>query len=389
MKSLRAHRMDSFGTTIFAVMSALAQESGAVNLGQGFPDYDGPEEVISAAREALAAGHNQYPPGRGVPQLRAAIADHQADRYGLAFDPDNQILVTAGATEALAAAILGLCAPGDEVVFFEPYYDAYPALAALAGARHRVVPLVPPQWTFDPAALEAAVSSRARLVVVNSPHNPTGKVFSALELDQIAQVCVSHDLVAVTDEVYEHLVFDGSHIPLAAMDGMQERTITISSAAKTFSVTGWKIGWACGPGPLIDAVSRVKQFLTYASGTPLQHAVAVGLRLGDERLDALCRELRSKRDLLCSGLAEIGMKVFWPDSGYFTVADIASISGTDAMTFCMEAPRRFGVVAIPAQVFYDSKDRAATHVRWAFCKRRETLEEGLLRLAKLGVERPR
>ena len=376
-------RLAGLGTTVFAAMSALAEATGSVNLGQGFPDYDGPPEVLEAARDAVAAGHNQYPPGRGIAALREAIAAHQHRRYGLEFDSAAEVLVTAGATEAMAATVLSLCEPGDEIVVFEPYYDAYPAVAALAGATHRVVPLRPPGWSFDPEDLWRAVTERTRLVVVNSPHNPTGKVFDRAELELVAQVCVERDLLAVTDEVYEHLVFEGEHVPLATLPGMRDRTVTISSAGKTFSVTGWKVGWACATPALIDAVVTAKQFLTFAGGTPFQHAVAAGLALPPGRLDGLCDDLRAHRDLLCDGLARLGFEVFRPASGYFAITDVASIGESDAATFCATAPQRCGVVAIPTGVFYDDPDDAPTHVRWAFCKKTSTLEEALARLGKL------
>jgi N-succinyldiaminopimelate aminotransferase len=374
-------RLQGLGTTVFAAMSALAEATGSVNLGQGFPDYDGPAEVLAAAEAAIASGHNQYPPGRGIAVLRAAIAEHQMRRYGLAVDPETEVLVSAGATEALAAAVLALCEAGDEIVFFEPYYDAYPALAAMAGASYRVVPLHPPRFSFDPDELAGALTPRTRLVVLNSPHNPTGKVFEREELAAIARVCVEHDLIAVTDEVYEHLVFEGEHIPLASFEGMAERTVTISSAGKTFSVTGWKIGWACAAAPLLQAVQTTKQFLTFAGGTPFQHAVAAGLALGDPALDAVCEDLKVRRDLFCGGLRTLGFEFADPASGYFALTDVTVLGEPDAATFCAEAPARCGVVAIPAEVFYDHKAAGAPLVRWAFCKRTETLREALRRLA--------
>jgi N-succinyldiaminopimelate aminotransferase len=377
-------RLQGLGATIFATMSALAEATGSVNLGQGFPDYDGPAEVLEAACEAIRAGHNQYPPGRGIKALRDAIADHQRHWYGLAFDPASEVLVTAGATEALAASILSLTEVGDEVVLFEPYYDAYPALVALAGGTHRVVPLRPPTWGFDPDELRRAITPRTRLIVVNSPHNPTGKVFGNDELEAIAAVCRDHDLIAVTDEVYEHLVFEGEHRPLATLDGMRDRTVTISSAGKTFSVTGWKIGWACASPPLLDAVQTAKQFLTYAGGAPFQHAIAVGLALGDDRLRGVCDDLAMRRDLFCDGMGAIGIDVMVPESGYFAISDIGSLGDEDAATFCKKIPERCGVVGIPNDVFYDHKDDARTLVRWAFCKSTATLEEALRRLAKLS-----
>jgi len=380
-------RLQGLGTTIFAAMSALAEATGSVNLGQGFPDYDGPAEVLEAACEAIRRGHNQYPPGRGIGALRNAVATHQRRFYGLEFDPATEVLVTAGATEALAATILSLCEVGDEVVMFEPYYDAYPALVAMAGATHRVVPLRPPEWAFDPEDLRRAISPRTRLIIVNSPHNPTGKVFGSGELELIADVCRRHGLIAVTDEVYEHLIFEGEHRPLAAFDGMRDRTVTISSAGKTFSVTGWKIGWACASPPLLDSVQTAKQFLTFAGGTPLQHAVAAGFTLPDDRLNAVRDDLRMRRDLFCQGMQGLGFDVLRPASGYFAITDIASIGESDAATFCAELPERCGVVGIPNHVFYDHKDDARTLVRWAFCKSTATIEEALGRLAKLSTSR--
>jgi N-succinyldiaminopimelate aminotransferase len=380
-------RLQGLGTTIFAAMSALADATGSVNLGQGFPDYDGPAEVLEAACEAIRQGHNQYPPGRGIGPLRNAVAAHQRRFYGLDFDPATEVLVTAGATEALAATILSLCEVGDEVVMFEPYYDAYPALVAMAGATHRVVPLRPPGWAFDPEDLRRAITPRTRLIIVNSPHNPTGKVFGSGELELIADVCRHHGLIAVTDEVYEHLIFEGEHRPLAAFDGMRDQTVTISSAGKTFSVTGWKIGWACASPPLLDSVQTAKQFLTFAGGTPLQHAVAAGFTLPDDRLNDVRDDLRMRRDLFCQGMQGLGFDVLRPASGYFAITDIASIGESDAATFCAELPERCGVVGIPNHVFYDHKDDARTLVRWAFCKSTATIEEALGRLAKLSTSR--
>jgi N-succinyldiaminopimelate aminotransferase len=372
-----AARWRGFGTTIFTEMSALAERTGAINLGQGFPDEDGPAEVLEAAERALRDGHNQYAPLPGVPELRAAIAEHQARFYGIELDPETEIQVTFGATEAIAAALLGICEPGDDVVCFEPYYDSYAAGIAMAGAARRPVTLRAPGWTVDPEALEAAITRRARVLLLNTPHNPTGKVFSRQELEAIADACVEHDLIAVTDEVYEHIVFDGEHVPLATLPGMAERTLTISSLGKTFSVTGWKIGWASGPAALVSATRTAKQFLTFAGGTPFQHAGAVALRLGDEVYDALARDLRAKRDRLCDGLAAAGLEVLRPAGTYFANVD----AGREGATFCRELVERAGVVAIPTAVFYDDEQAGRDLVRFAFCKRHEVIDEAARRLA--------
>jgi N-succinyldiaminopimelate aminotransferase len=376
--------MQGFGTTIFAEMSARAATTGAINLGQGFPDADGPVEVADAAIAAIRAGDNQYPPGIGMPVLRAAVARHQRHWYGLDLDPDTEVLVTAGATEAIAAAVLALCEPGEEVVTFEPYYDSYAAVTALAGATRRVVTLHPPTYEFAIDELRAAVTPRTRVLLLNSPHNPTGKVFTRAELEQIAGLCVEHDLIAVTDEVYEHLTFDGrAHLPLATFPGMRGRTITISSAGKTFSYTGWKIGWIGAPAPLLTAVKTVKQFLTYVNGAPFQPAVAVGLDLPDARFAALAADLQARRDRLCSGLRAVGLEVFEPAGTYFVTVDIRSIGEEDGLAFCRALPERCGVVAVPNVVFYDDAAAGKSLVRFAFCKRPEVLDEAVARLARL------
>ena len=332
---------------------------------------------------ALYSGVNQYPPGPGIAELREAIAQHQQRFWGLSFDPESEVLVTPGATEALAAALLSLCEPGDEVVTFEPYYDSYAAGIALAGASRRVVPLEPPTWSFDPERLAAAITPRTRLLLVNSPHNPTGKVFSRAELEQIAELCRRHDLLAVTDEVYEHLLFDGEHVPLATLEGMAERTVTISSAGKTFSVTGWKIGWACARPELVSAVRTAKQFLTYVSGAPFQPAVAAALALGDRYFADLAERLGAKRDRLCAGLAAAGLDVLRPAGTYFATVDVRSVGEADGVAFCRSLPERCGVVAIPSAVFYDDPAAGRPFVRFAFCKRDEVIDEAVARLAQL------
>ena len=373
-----------FGTTIFAEMSALAVATGSINLGQGFPDTDGPAEVADAAVEAIRSGHNQYPPGPGIPALRQAIARHQDRFWGIEVDPDREVLVTAGATEALAAALLALCDDGDEVVAFEPVYDSYRASVAMAGATLRVVTLEAPDWSLDLDALAAAVTPATRVLLLNSPHNPTGKVFSEAELSAIAELCVERDLLAVADEVYEHITFgDHVHRPLATFPGMAERTLSISSAGKTFSFTGWKVGWATGPAPLVDATRTTKQFLTFVSGGPFQHAVAVGLDLPDSYFTGLAAGLEAKRDLLADGLEKAGFDVHRPDGTYFITADARSIGWDDGEALCRAMPERCGVVAVPAAAFYVHRERGRHLVRFAFCKRDEVLVDAVERLAKL------
>ena len=383
-------RMRPFGTTIFTEMSALALRTGSVNLGQGFPDTDGPAEMLEAAAQALRAGRNQYPPLPGIPELRAAISAHQQRFYGLQYDPEGEIVVTAGATEAIAAALLGLCEPGDEVVCFEPLYDSYAACVTLAQARLRPVTLRPQpegRYGFDPDELRAAFSGRTRVVLLNSPHNPTGKVFTPAELELIAQLCQEYDAVAVTDEVYEHLVFSDastSHRPIATVPGMRERTLRISSCGKTFSCTGWKVGWVSGPAPLVGAVTRVKQFLTFVNAGPLQPAVAVALGLPDTYFTEFASTLERKRDLLTQSLTQAGFDTFAAEGTYFVTADITPLGGTDGVEFCLSLPQRCGVVAIPAQVFYTDPSPATRIVRFAFCKRDEVIAEAVHRLARLS-----
>lgn len=378
-------RLQGFGTTIFSAMSALAVETQSVNLGQGFPDTDGPEAVSQAAIEAINAGHNQYPPLTGIEPLRVAVAEHRLRFRGQEFDPNSEVLITTGATEALAAALLGLTGPGDEVVTFEPYYDSYAAGIAMSGAKRKVVTLRGHDFSFDPAELQAAFTPKTKLLLLNSPHNPTGKVFSRSELEIIARVCIDHNVIAVTDEVYEHLVFDGAeHIPLATLPHMGDRTITVSSAGKIFSFTGWKIGWACGPSELINAVCTAKQFLTFVSGAPLQPAVAVGLRLGDDFFRGYTAEMQAKRDRLVDGLDKAGFEVIVPQGTYFVTADIGSMGEIDGIDFCMSLPKRCGVVAVPTQVFYDNPEAGRLLVRFACCKRDEVLDEAIRRLGTLG-----
>jgi N-succinyldiaminopimelate aminotransferase len=376
--------LQPFATTIFNEMSLLAARTGSINLGQGFPDVDGPPEVAEAAVEAIRGGHNQYPPGPGLPALRQAVAEHQLRCYGLVHDPDTEVVITMGATEAIAGAVLGLCEPGDEVVVMEPYYDSYAATIAMAGAQRRLVTLRAPDYTLDPDALAAAVTPKTRLILLNSPHNPTGRVLSQGELEAVARVCVERDVLAVTDEVYEHLVYDGRpHIPLATLPGMAERTVTISSHGKTFSFTGWKVGWACGPADLIAAVRTAKQYLSYSGATPFQHAATVALGLPASYYEDLAASLAERRDLLSQGLRDAGLTTFASQGTYFVTTDAASVGATDGVEFCLGLPERVGVVAVPMSVFYDDPDAGRTLVRFAFCKRPEVLAEAAARLKGL------
>ena len=386
-------RMRPFGTTIFTEMSALAVSTGSINLGQGFPDTDGPPEMLAAAAEALASGANQYPPLAGIPALRQAIAAHDARFWGLRWDPDTEIVVTAGATEAIAASILALCEPGDEVVCFEPYYDSYAASIVLAGAVRKPVTLRPGadgRYRFDESELRSAFGPRTRLILLNSPHNPTGKVFTREELTLVAELCHEHDVYAVTDEVYEHLAFtDASapHIPLSTLPGMRERTVRISSGGKTFSCTGWKIGWASGPAGLVSAVRRVKQFLTFVNAAPLQPAIALALGLPDAYFRSFRADLQARRDRLVAGLRDAGFTVRPSEGTYFVTADITPLRSDgddpDGLEFCRSLPARCGVVAVPTQVFYDHQDEGRHLVRFAFCKRSDVITEAAARLRTL------
>jgi len=379
-----AQRLQGLGTTIFAEMSALAVRTGSVNLGQGFPDTDGPDSVLEDAVRAIRGGVNQYPPGRGIPALRLAIAAHQQRFYGLEYDPDTQVLVTTGATEAIAAALLAYVEPGDEVVALEPYYDSYAACIAMAGGTRVPVTLRAPSFRLDLDELRAAVTDRTTVLLINSPHNPTGTVLTDEELRGIAELAVERDLVVITDEVYEHLVFDGGrHIPLATYDGMAERTVSIGSAGKTFSVTGWKIGWVTGTPEVVTAVTTAKQFLTYVSGAPFQPAVAGALALGNDYYDGFRDTLQAKRDRLCAGLAALGFGVHKPQGTYFVSTDVRPLGYDDGIEFCRMLPEKVGVVAIPHQVFYDNVEAGKPLVRWAFCKQDEVIDEALNRLTKL------
>lgn len=381
-------KLQGFGSTIFAEMTALATTTGAINLGQGFPDYDGPSEVLDAAIDAIRSGRNQYPPGPGVLELREAISEHQRRFWNLEYDPDGEILVTAGATEALAGALLGMLETGDEVVVLEPMYDSYQACIALAGAVARPVTLRPPDYFFDPEELRRAVTAKTRVILVNSPHNPTGAVLDDERLRTIAEIAIERDLIVVSDEVYEHIVFDGySHRSIATFPGMRERTLVISSGGKTFNTTGWKVGWVCGPAPLVSAVRAAKQFLTYVSSGPFQPAIAVGLRLPDTYFADLASDLQSKRDRLVAGLRVAGFDVFVPRGTYFVTVDIRRLRPDgDGFAFCRELPDLCGVVGIPNVVFYDrSHEHEGRHmVRFAFCKRPESIDEAVGRLVAMS-----
>jgi N-succinyldiaminopimelate aminotransferase len=377
-------RLQPFASTIFAEMTTLAASTGAVNLGQGFPDTDGPAGMLEVARSAIANGRNQYPPGAGTRGLRTAIAEHQAARYGLVHDPDTEVLVTVGATEAISAALLALVGPGDEVLLIEPYYDSYAAAVALAGAARRCVPLVADgdRFVLDVDALARAVTPATRVLLLNSPHNPTGTVLQRTELKALAALAVEHDLLVITDEVYEHLVFDqAQHLPIATLPGMAPRTLSVSSAGKTFSVTGWKIGWVCGPARLVAAVRAAKQFITFVGGAPFQPAVAYALRAEQDWVAAHRAALQRKQHRLAEGLRTAGFEVRRSEGTYFVCADIRPLGYTDGLQFCRELPTRAGVVAVPVQVFVDDPAPWRHLVRFAFCKRDEVLDEAIGRLA--------
>jgi N-succinyldiaminopimelate aminotransferase len=376
-----ARRLDGVGSTIFAEMSALAVRTGSVNLGQGFPDRSGPDSLIESAYDAMRAGRNQYPPGHGTPELVDAVIRHQQRHYGLELAREN-VVVTTGATEAIAGALLGLVDPGDEVVVWEPYYDSYRAMIQFAGGVRRPVTLRAPDYRLDADELESAITDRTKLLLLNSPHNPTGHVFDREELEAVADVARRHDLVVVTDEVYEHLTFDDhQHVPLATLPGMFDRTVTISSSGKTFSFTGWKIGWATGPADLVAAVEGAKNWLSYSSGAPFQPAIAQALDQEEAFHVQLRADLQDKRDYLCDALSGLGLEVHVPQGTYFATTDVSSLGHADGKAFCAVMAERAKVVAIPNQVFYEDGSTEGRHlIRWAFCKEQDVLEEGIRRL---------
>ena len=381
MTSPLVARMQPFGTTVFAEMTQRALRFDAVNLGQGFPDTDGPAEMAEIAASGLREGLNQYAPARGLPVLREAVAEHQQRFYGIPLDPETEVLVTVGATEAIAASLLALVEPGDEVVVIEPYYDSYAACVGMAGGVLRTVPLRFPDLALDVAALRAAVTDRTRVLLLNTPHNPTGKVFSREELEEVARVAREHDLLVVSDEVYEHLVFDGlQHVPVATLPGMAGRTLTISSVGKTFSFTGWKTGWVSGPAELVDAVAAVKQFLTFVGVTHVQPAAAHGLRMPDDFFAGLAGDLQAKRDVLVEALTDVGVPVSPCQGTYFVIADFAPHGVTDAVDFCRRLPEEVGVVGVPVSVFVQDPAPVSSLVRFAFCKKEEVLREAARRL---------
>lgn len=385
MDSPLVSRLQPFGTSVFAEMTQRALQFDAVNLGQGFPDTDGPSEMVDIAVRGLREGLNQYAPARGRPELREAVAAHQQHWYGIPLDPETEVLVTVGATEGIAASLVALVEPGDEVLVIEPYYDSYSACIGIAGGVRRSVQLSFPDLALDVDALRAAVTDRTRVLLLNTPHNPTGKVFTAQELEQVAQVARDHDLVVISDEVYEHLVFDGRrHVPIATLPGMAERTLTISSVGKTFSLTGWKTGWVSGPARLVDAVAAVKQFLTFAGVSHVQPAVAHGLGMPDAFFTGFAAELQAKRDLLVSALDEVGVPVSPCAGTYFVIADLAGHGVQDAVDFCRRLPEELGVVGVPVSVFCDDPEPVRSLVRFAFCKKDHVLEEAARRLQRLG-----
>ena len=381
-------RLSPFGTTIFSEMSRLAAERGAINLGQGFPDFEGPQEIREAAVQALRSGHNQYARSQGIHPLTEAVAEHRRQQYGLRYDPYREVGVFSGATEGLAAALLGLLEPGDEVVLFEPVYDSYPAIVALAGATARYHTLEFPDFRIDEPRLRSLIGPRTRLILLNSPHNPTGKVFDRDELGIIARLAEEHGLIVVTDEVYEHLTYgEARHIPLASLPGMKDRTLSISSMGKTWSFTGWKVGWATGPASLVGAAQAAHQYLTFATATPLQHGAAHALRyFSGDFLSALRTEYTERRDLLVGILSETGFRVRPSEGTYFVLADFRTLFEGDDVAFAKHLIETTGVAAIPPSFFYPHRRASGRHlIRFAFCKKLETLRSAAERLSRLAA----
>jgi N-succinyldiaminopimelate aminotransferase len=380
----RAGRIGAATTTIFAEMSALAIATQSINLGQGFPDTDGPAFMLEEARAAIASGMNQYPPGRGILPLREAIAAHSSRTYGLSYDPESEVVITTGATEALAASMLAFVNPGDEVIALEPYFDSYAASIEVAGGQRVGVSLFGPDFRLDHAELAAAFTPRTKALLINSPHNPTGVVLDRADLGAIAELAVQHDVLVICDEVYEHLTFDGAqHIPLATFPGMRERTVRVSSAGKTFWATGWKIGWALATPDLINEITAVKQYLSYSSGAPFQPAIARALNEGDEWVEKARLDLQDRRDQFAVGLRSIGLEPILPRGTYFMTTDVRPLGYEDGTQFCRDLPTRCGVVAIPHQVLYDRVEAGKPYVRWAFCKQERVLDEAIRRLGAL------
>ncbi len=383
---MTAKRLQPFGTTIFSEMTALALQHGAVNLSQGFPDFEGPPDVVEAAVAALRSGHNQYPRSMGVPRLVQAIAKHQADQYGLAYDPMHEVVAFSGATEAIASSLLGLVDPGDEVIVFEPFYDSYPACIAMAGGVPRFCTLRFPDFALDVDALAALFTDRTKLLLLNTPHNPTGKVFRPDELTAIAELCRRHDVAVISDEVYEHLTYDEvDHVPMASIPGMRDRTLTLSSAGKTYSFTGWKIGWATGPEAMVAGAQAAHQFVTFASAAPLQHAVAVALEsFRDDFYVELRQEFQQRRDFLVDVLREVGFDVAVPRGTYFILAAFSRVGAGDDRAFANHLVSSCGVATIPPSVFYRAHPEEGSRLlRFAFCKKMETLRLAAERLRRV------
>ncbi len=377
-------RLQGFGTTIFTEMTALAERHDAVNLGQGFPNFDGPDILKEAAIQAIRGHHNQYCRMIGKPELNTAIAAHQKRFYDLDVDPTLEVTVTNGATEALFATFQALFEVGDEIIFFEPFYDSYRACIAMAGGVERLVTLRSPDFSYDPDELERAINPKTRAILLNTPHNPTGKVFSRSELEHIAELARRYDLLVIADEVYEHLVFEGEHLPIATLPGMRDRTITISSTGKTFSMTGWKIGYTCASEALTAAIRTAHQFITFCNSAPFQPAMAEALMIEDEFFDQLLVEYRERRDRLCAGLADVGFGVRPPAGTYFVLADIRPLGFDDDVEFCRMLPAAVGVAAIPPTAFYVNKSAGRHLVRFAFCKTLDILDEAIRRLGGLA-----